>query len=761
LDDFDNGTYDPTIWSTVGSGSASTGNCGALNGYSLQFTGSYTRYAETNDLNLSQVQSIQFGIKIGNGGLCEDVDSGEDIVLEYSNDGGSTWTLIQTYYNYTNNVWTIITENLPLNAQTNATRLKWRQLSHSGSGLDEWSIDEVQLNSGSNISYLWSNGATSANVNNLAPGTYTVTVYDNASCQDTLTVVIPGASACNSTLTLTSTNESYNGAFNGTATASVSGGQAPYSYFWSNGQTTSSLTNLTAGSYFVYVTDVNGCTDTGSVQVFVCNLNLSLNSTDESSYQANDGTATATGTNQNGNLTYSWSTGDTTATIDSLTPNSYYYVTITDAAGCTDGGYVYINDFYCNLFATPIVINETSYQSNDGEISLNITGGSSPFTYLWSSGATTASIQNLSPGTYSVTITDSSNCPYTVTATVDSFICALDVEAYGFAASSPQYNDGSGLAIVTGTSQLDDFNGSVVNPNIWAYTVGTYLNTNCGSVSGNALHFQGNSSRYAETVNMNATGFQSIDFHIIIGDGSSSTCEDADSGEDVYLQYSTNNGGNWYNISTYYTHLYGNWTQISATIPSGAKTGSTKFRFIQNSHSGSCCDHWAIDDFAINGASGNNNYNLWWSNGDTTHNINNLVPGTYTVYVSDTFNCSDSASIIILPDTLCNLILSTYSTMETAVNAFDGTASVTSSNGVTPYIYQWSNGQTTSNINNLNGGSYTVYVTDAIGCTDTANVIVETCDLAVLMSSTDLTGNKYLVLNCQLILWYHSLSKYK
>src|SRR5690606_27128073 len=116
--------------------------------------------------------------------------------------------------------------------------------------------------------------------------------------------------------------------------------------------------------------------------------------------------------------TYHWNTQpvQTTATAGNL-PNGTYTATVTDANGCTDTAMVVI-------YQTPSLILATASQniscngSANGSATVTANSGTAPFTYLWSTGQTTQSISNLTPGTYTVTVTDSSGCTNNASVTI-------------------------------------------------------------------------------------------------------------------------------------------------------------------------------------------------------------------------------------------------------------------------------------------------------------------------------------------------------
>jgi hypothetical protein len=126
------------------------------------------------------------------------------------------------------------------------------------------------------------------------------------------------------------------GGADGTASVIATGGTAPYTYLWSNGQTTASITGLTAGTYTVTVTDLNGCTAICMVTVQEpgCNLSANATGTNVSCNAGTDGTAAATASGNLVPATYLWSNGETTASITGLTAGTYT-VTVTETPTCT------------------------------------------------------------------------------------------------------------------------------------------------------------------------------------------------------------------------------------------------------------------------------------------------------------------------------------------------------------------------------------------------------------------------------------------
>lgn len=150
-------------------------------------------------------------------------------------------------------------------------------------------------------------------------------------------------------------------ASNGTASVSVNGSTGPYTYLWSNGATTQSITNVPAGGYGVTITDNNGCPITKGISVQRYSpIQVSLSATDPSCGMSN-GTVSATPSNGTAPYTYNWSNGATTSSITGLA-DGYYSVIVTDANGCTENKWTRL-EYAQSCYG---VISGTVYQENTG-----------------------------------------------------------------------------------------------------------------------------------------------------------------------------------------------------------------------------------------------------------------------------------------------------------------------------------------------------------------------------------------------------------
>jgi hypothetical protein len=266
------------------------------------------------------------------------------------------------------------------------------------------------------LTYSWNTSPAQpvANATNIASGTYTVTVTDANGCTDTAMATINNPSGANASI-ISSTNVLCNGGTTGAATATATGGLAPYNYSWNTlpVATTTSVTNLAAGSYTVTVTDANGCvttaiatiTQTAAISGTVTKANVLCSG-------MNTGSATITGTGGTAPYTYSWNTSpvQTTPTASNLFAGGYV-CTVTDANGCTGTKSVSITQ------STALAITKTKTEPScavcvDGAAGVIVSGGSAPYAYSWNTlpVQTTASITGVGAGKYIVTITDANGC---------------------------------------------------------------------------------------------------------------------------------------------------------------------------------------------------------------------------------------------------------------------------------------------------------------------------------------------------------------
>lgn len=320
--------------------------------------------------------------------------------------------------------------DIPLNADNGSVTIGSCQFSVVAAavlnpcpGQTNGSINITVFGKDANTTYAWSNGATTEDLTNLAPGNYQVTVTNGQGQK----VSLDSPVALNDNgmqLTPNIVDPQTSSSSDGRIELTVTGGSAPYEYLWSNNSTGKDLVNIPEGSYSVTVTDANSCTSTAT---FAVSLGIKVANATVNSIKCNgdnNGSIDITVSGGGGTYTYKWSNGATTEDINGLAAGSYS-VTVTDGASNTTTGGPY-------SVTEPSAITVTSQvtdvaNQNDGAVSLTVSGGATPYTYAWSNGATTKDISNLEPNNYTVTITDANQCSSVETIPVQTAMLRVNI----------------------------------------------------------------------------------------------------------------------------------------------------------------------------------------------------------------------------------------------------------------------------------------------------------------------------------------------
>ena len=276
----------------------------------------------------------------------------------------------------------------------------------------------VNPNPAGNYSFLWSddNNQTTQTATSLPPGTYSVTVTDNASsCSATDGAALSSGTGVQSFID-SSANVTCFGLCNGVARVRGLLGSGNYTYAWSNGATTALISGLCAGTYDVTVTEVpQGCTVESSVTISQPPLlELELLLSDSSTCSTTpDGLLVVNAFGGTGPYQYAWNdpalqTGDSAV---NLLPGSYTVIAV-DNVGCTA-------TLTADVFSPPATTNltfvatpVTCFGGSDGEIDITIIGNAAPYTISWNTpnGDVTEDVSNLPFGYYSVQVVDTNNC---------------------------------------------------------------------------------------------------------------------------------------------------------------------------------------------------------------------------------------------------------------------------------------------------------------------------------------------------------------
>ena len=291
-------------------------------------------------------------------------------------------------------------------------------------GEDNGSASSVVTGGTSPYNYSWSdpNLQVTQSATGLSAGSYTVNIIDNNGCTASAAITITQPlAALNVTVSITS-NVNCNGGNNGIASSVVTGGTNPYTYTWSVGGTSATVSNLSAGTYTLNVLDFHGCSNSASVTITEPAAALSLSAIVTANVTCNagdNGSAVSIVNGGTGPYTYAWApAGGNNATASDLSAGTYT-LTTTDNHGCTASASIAITQplTALNVSAVPTA-SVTCNGGSNGSATSSVNGGVSPYTYSWSVGGTTASINNLSAGTYVLTVEDFNGCTNSVNVTI-------------------------------------------------------------------------------------------------------------------------------------------------------------------------------------------------------------------------------------------------------------------------------------------------------------------------------------------------------
>jgi len=559
-------------------------------------------------------------------------------------------------------------------------------------------LSAVPVGGNAPFNYIWNTGATTATISNLALGIYTVEVTDNSGCkvfkyldQSYVQEIIYTTSSTATTASVHQTPP------------------APYSlfYVWDNGQTTATATGLSTGSHCVTISRINNwCPSVTCITNTNCPLTTSF-ILDSSCGCTNGNALTVYAQGGIPPYSYLWENGTTNATASNL-GTGFHVVTISDGTSC-------ITVDSSEIYQYPTL--ETYVQFYGTNANSNTVGGSYPYSFLWSTGETTFTIDSLSHGTYCLSVTDGNGCT-TVSCGYFSNTCQVTGHIYSNNVCCPKACDGSAEVVVAG--------GSFPYSYLWStggntkivtglcegtYTVTVTDNSGCQLVLTDSI-------QEPNEIKVLISGVSLCD----------STCSGiltatAVGGRAPYTYY-WNNGATTPSISGQCPGIF----SVTVTDIAGCIAGNvdTLFQSMPYTVSTATIDascHNACDGSStILVSSGIPPYTYYWIDGQSTPTATGLCAGTFNLTVLDAYGCYATASTIVLQPDLVSLSMSM--TPVSVPSGSDGSGTVVAVGGTPSYTYNWDNGETSPTVTALSAGNHCVTVTDAQGCTNVGCVFV-------------------------------------
>jgi gliding motility-associated-like protein len=585
--------------------------------------------------------------------------------------------------------------------------------------------------------YQWdanANGQISPTASNLEAGSYTYTVTDSAGCITSGVVVITEPQGLN--MTTNSLDPICAGSSDGIITTTVFGGVGPYTYSWSHNPALNApiATNLPSGSYSVTITDANGCSLIEAVILEDPLPNTSQVTTNEALCAGScTGSGTVTPLTGLAPFSYSWNdvNQQTTQTALGLCSGNYEVI-VQDNNGCTDTVNVFIDEPDSLLTSFSLVGNASCFSSCDGFAEVSGQGGTPPYAYQWSNGGTTQMIQNLCAGSYAAIITDANGCSTSATQSITqpnalngtaivtnatcNGVCDGNVNyvlSGGTAPYTYQWNDpafqttstASGLCAGNYTVQATDAQGCVISNSTivgqpTAVTISSNVtNSACGQSNGQAcVNVGGGTSPYSYQWNDPNSQTTACALNVPSGSYTIVVTDDNNCVASTQVNVTDISGPVINNISVTDVSCNG---AADGEIEMGVSGGTLPYQTFA----------WTNN---TTGASAGTNFNPI---------LSNAAVGCYTLNVVDDLGCSASLTDCIGGPQSLNLTLINISNASCNGNC-DGAATVIFAGGTAPYNLLWSTGQTSTTVNNLCAGSHSVTITDANGCTQTANFTI-------------------------------------
>ncbi len=572
-------------------------------------------------------------------------------------------------------------------------------------------------------SYSWNeNLATTEDLVGLSAGTYRLVLKDSKNCAKEFKQEITEPELINVKIALVKNVINF-GESNGAAYLEVKGGIPPYRFDWSNGQKTKDIVNIPANNYTCRITDANKCANAVSVNIEQpAMLEPEIKRLEHNKcYGEKNGSIDV---EIKGGVTpykFAWSNGDTTEDIRNLTAGTYSLI-VTDAHGMTKTVKGTIEQPSVLVSGIQSISHNPCFGDHRGIADINVSGGTPPYSYNWSSGDKTQDIANVPAGNYIVQILDKNQCVDTLNVTIEQNTM-LSVKA-SETADVKCFGKAEGLVNTSVTGGVAPYkyvwSNGAITPDLSNIKAGQY----------NLKVSDTNGCEKTLDVNIREPALLESNIDEVINvkckDDSTGSIKLNTNGGTAPYAFQWNNGrktkdnlqvkaGN-YNVTI--TDAKGCINALSATIEEPTKLISSIDKVINID-----CFNELSGAVEVSVGGGIPPYTYKWSNGATMQNLIGIEAGDYKLAIKDQNGCETRLQANVVQ----NDKLSATVDKLTHIGCFGlstGAAEIGVKGGVEPYAFKWSNGAKTKDISNIGAGNYTLVVTDAKSCITSINLSI-------------------------------------
>ena len=597
------------------------------------------------------------------------------------------------------------------------------------------------INGSGNYTYKWRDnlgypiGGNIDTLINVPGGTYFIKVVDNTKNDSAETYVVINEPSTLS-LTLISQNLRCANDNSGFIDLRVTGGTLPYSFLWSNGKTTEDLINISAGDYYVTVTDANNCIASSNKEITQPDPIVVSFKIDKPifCYGDNDGVITCNASGGYGQLSYFWSDpgNQTTPTATALAAGTYT-CTVTDENNCKREGTVQLNQ-PLEIRVLSTIYNPSCYGYTDGKIINDVAGGTPPYYFNWSNGQTVKDLENIGAGDYAFTVTDYYNCKkvknYSITEPDPIIISNVEKTepiCYGYNGNIKIYVTGGNGSY---TYSIDGGNN---------YQSNASFTTKAGSYEAIVKDLKGCLS---EKIDVILSQPEKIKIEVI--NVTNPTCyghndgiiEISASGGVGSYQYSID-GGNTYSLNNIFNEITNNSYNIVVKDENNCISDDSvvvvdkpEKLVIKDLIKRDITCYGNNDGYLKIMASGGNG-NIYYSlDGGLTfsqeNEYNSLQKGSYTALLKDENNCFSRDSVVDINEPQAIVIDSILKSEPTCFGYSDGRIIINASGGTGVLQYSIDGGQTylNNNIFYVSAGEFTIKVKDENNCQQFNNLVI-------------------------------------